>query len=164
QAVHETHEKAVKAYNLGIAAVEATPGLDAKSLLTPVRSTWDTYITRERELEDLVRGGKPNDVKALAPWYKAMTDVLEAHAKPSTALSNAVRMTDPAMAEYVETRQLAFATRDTAGRECGTARPFIGRSAPFTPEAHDTIVDLRGRAEATQGQLADIASRQGINP
>ena len=164
QAVHETHEKAVKAYDLGVAAVEATPGIDAKTMLAPVRSTWSTYLTGNRELEDMVRAGKPKDVKALEPWYKAMTAVLDAHAKLSTDLSNAVRMTDPAMAEYVETRQLAFATRDTAGRECGTARPFIGRSQPLTPQAHDTIVDLRGRADATLSQLADVSSRPGMNP
>jgi methyl-accepting chemotaxis protein len=164
QAVHETEDKAQKAYDLGIAAVEATPGLDAKELLAPVRATWSTYLGQSHALEELARAGKPADVHALDPWYKAMTDVLDAEARMSTALSNAVRMTDPAMAEYVETRQLAFVTRDTAGRECGTARPFIGRSQPFTPKARETITDLRGRTDATMGQLADVASRRGIDP
>src|ERR1700681_1334492 len=93
-----------------------------------------------------------------------MSDVINGFAGLSLNLSNAVRMTDPAIAEYVETRQLAWATRDTAGRECGTARPFVGTAKPFTPQARETITDLRGRTDATLAQLTDIVSRRGVAP
>ncbi|HEY4819491.1 MAG TPA: methyl-accepting chemotaxis protein, partial [Xanthobacteraceae bacterium] len=79
-------------------------------------------------------------------------------------LSNAVRMTDPAIAEYVQTRQLAWATRDTAGRECGTARPYVGTAKPFTPQAREMITDMRGRTDATLAQLSDVVSRPGVAP
>src|SRR4029077_12081485 len=61
-------------------------------------------------------------------------------------------------------RQLAWATRDTAGRECGTARPFVGSAKPLTPQAHDLIIDLRARADATLAQLVDVAARPGVAP
>src|SRR5262249_5079380 len=160
----ETHAKAQKAYDAGIAAVEATPGLDTKALLTPMRASWDTYLARQRELEQLAPSIKQREMRVLDPWYKAMSDVLDTHAKLSLYLSNAVRMTDPAIAEFVEPRQLGFAPRDTAGRECGTARPFIARSQPFTPQARDTILDLRGRTEAALAQLVDVTARPGIAP
>src|SRR5437016_4460563 len=70
----------------------------------------------------------------------------------------------PATAEYVQTRQLAWATRDTAGRECGTARPYVGTAKPFTPQARETITDMRGRTDATLGQLSDVVSRPGVAP
>src|SRR5258708_24698219 len=93
-----------------------------------------------------------------------MGDVHEELGKLSLSMSNGVGMTDPAIAEFVQVRQLAWAIRDSSGRECGTARPFVGRAKPFTPQARDTITDLRGRTDATLGQLTDYAARPGIAP
>src|SRR3981189_488546 len=146
KAVQDTQKKAQDAYEAGLAAVEAAPGIDSKGLLGNVRDRWNTLVGRSRELEELARGLKERDVRVLDPWYKAMSDLLDEFAKVSLYLSNAVRMTDPAIAEYVQTRQLAWATRDTAGRECGTARPHAGTAKPFTPQARALITDMRGRS------------------
>ncbi len=164
KAVQDTQKKAHEAYQAGIGAVEAAPGVDAKPLLVDVRDRWNTLVARSHELEEQARGLKQRDVRVLAPWYKAMTDVLDEFAKVSLYLSNAVRMTDPAIAEYVETRQLAWATRDTAGRECGTARPYVGTAKPFTPQAREAITDWRGRTDASLAQLSDVVSRAGVVP
>src|SRR4029077_1314228 len=130
--------------------------------LVDVRNRWTTLVARSHELEEQARGMKERDVRILDPWYKAISDVLDEFAKVSLYLSNAVRMTDPAIAEYVETRQLAWATRDTSGRECGTARPFVGTAKPLTPQARETITDMRGRTDATLKQLSDVISRPGV--
>ncbi|MEA2996149.1 MAG: hypothetical protein QOG74_1698, partial [Alphaproteobacteria bacterium] len=164
KAVQDTQKKAQDAYEAGLAAVEAAPGIDAKALLANVRDRWTTLVARSRELEELARGLKERDVRVLDPWYKAMTDLLDEFAKVSLYLSNAVRMTDPAIAEYVQTRQLAWATRDTAGREGGTARPYVGTAKPFTPQAREMITDMRGRTDATLAQLSDVVSRPGVAP
>ena len=164
KAVQDTQKKAQDAYEAGLAAVEAAPGIDSKGLLGNVRDRWNTLVGRSRELEELARGLKERDVRVLDPWYKAMSDLLDEFAKVSLYLSNAVRMTDPAIAEYVQTRQLAWATRDTAGRECGTARPYVGTAKPFTPQARETITDMRGRTDASLGQLSDVVSRPGVAP
>jgi methyl-accepting chemotaxis protein len=164
KAVQDTQKKAQDAYEAGLAAVEAAPGIDAKALLANGRDRWTTLVARSRELEELARGLKERDVRVLDPWYKAMTDLLDEFAKVSLYLSNAVRMTDPAIAEYVQTRQLAWATRDTAGRECGTARPYVGTAKPFTPQAREMITDMRGRTDATLAQLSDVVSRPGVAP
>ncbi|HEY2137819.1 MAG TPA: hypothetical protein VGH49_18180, partial [Xanthobacteraceae bacterium] len=164
KAIQDAQKKVREAYEAGVAAVEATPGVDANELLVAVRDRWNSVVTRSRELEDLTRGQKQHDMHVIEPWYKAMTAVIDAFAELSLYLSNAVRMTDPAMAEYVQTRQLAWATRDTGGRECGTARPFIGSAKPLTPQARNTITDLRGRADATLAQLVDLVARRGVAP
>jgi len=164
KAVQESQRKAQEAYEAGIAAVEATPGIDASALLAGVRARWSPVAARSRELEERARGSTDRDMKVIGPWYNAMTDVMDEFAKLSLFLSNEVRMTDPAVAEYVEARQLAWATRDPAGRECGTARPFIGNAKPLTPQALEMIVDLRGRTDAALGQLVDLVSRRGVAP
>jgi methyl-accepting chemotaxis protein len=163
-AVEKAHKNAEESYKAGLVAVEATPGLDSKALLADVRGHWDTLVTRSRELAELARSGPQRDMRVIDPWYKAMSDVINGFAGLSLHLSNAVRMTDPAIAEYVETRQLAWATRDTGGHECGTARPFVGTAKPFTPQAHDAIIDLRARTDATLAQLVDVVARPGIAP
>jgi methyl-accepting chemotaxis protein len=162
--VRDAQTKVRDAYEAGIKAVEATPAIDAKTLLAGVRNRWDPLVARGRELEQLVAESKQRDLRMIDPWYKAMTDMINEQAKLSLMLSNAVRMTDPAVAELVEARQLAWATRDTGGHECGVARPFVGGGKQFTPQARETIVDLRGRTDATLAQLVNLTERAGVAP
>jgi methyl-accepting chemotaxis protein len=164
KAIDDAFDKTQVAYDAGVRAVEATPSIDAKALLSGVRGRWDPVVTRTRELKDVVAGAKQRELRMLAPWYDAMTALLDEHSKLSLFLGNQIRMADPDIAELVQARQLAWATRDTAGRECGTARPFIGRSKAFTPEAHDTILDLRARTDATMAQLVNLMGRPGVTP
>jgi methyl-accepting chemotaxis protein len=164
KAVRDTQNKAQAAYDAGIAAVEATPGIDSKTLLAPARARWTELVTRSRELEETARGLKERDVSVLKPWYKAATDVLDEFSKLSLSIDNAARMTDPAIAEVIEVRQLIWMVRDFSGRECGTARPFVGRSKPFTPQAREAVNDMRSRVDATLDQLAGYVSRPGIAP
>ncbi len=163
--VTEAQKNAQAAYEAGMRAVEATPGVDAKALLAGVREKWPALVTRTRELEELARGSKkPRDSAMIKPWYDAMTGVINAHAKLSFDLSNSVRMTDPTVAEFVVARQLAWATRDTAGHECGVARPFLATSKPFTPGVRDEIAGLRAASDATLGQLVNLVDREGVAP
>src|SRR5262249_33476678 len=164
KAVRDTQAKAQAAYDAGIAAVEATPGIDAKTLLAPARARWAEQVARSRELEETARGLKERDVKVLAPWYKAASDLLDEFGKLSLYMDNSARMTDPAIAEFIEVRQLAWAVRDFSGRECGTARPFVGRSKPFTPQARDIIDDWRSRPDTMLTQLGGSTARPGIVP
>ena len=164
KAVEDAQKKIQAAYEAGIQAIEATPGVDAKALLAGVREHWGPLAGRNQELKQRAADTKQRDMAMIKPWYETMMDVVNEHAKLSLSLSNAVRLTDPAIGELVELRQLAWETRDTAGRECGTARPFIGGSKPLTPEARSAIVDLRARTDATLGQIANIIERPGVAP
>ena len=164
KAVRDTQAKAQAGYEAGLAAVEATPGIDAKTLLAPARARWDVLVARSRELEETARGLTERDVKVLGPWYKAASDLLDEFGKLSLHVDNSARMTDPAIAEFIEVRQLLWNVRDTSGRECGTARPFVGRSKPFTPQARDAVNDMRSRTDATLQQLAGYVARPGIAP
>ena len=163
-AVDETLKRTQGAYEVGLRAAEATPGVDVKAMLADIRDRFAALAAPTRDLKALGPTLKQRDMKTLAPWYDAMTRLMDEQSKLSLYLGNAIRMTDPAIAELVETRQLAWATRDTAGRECGTGRPFISRSQPLTPDAHDTIVDLRARTDATLGQLVNLMERPGVAP
>src|SRR5262249_10608191 len=93
-AVRESQKKTEQAYNAGIAAVEATPGIDAQALLVHARKSWEVLVARSRELEEKARGLKERDVKVFAPWYKAISDLLDEFGKLSLFMSNAARMTD----------------------------------------------------------------------
>jgi len=79
-------------------------------------------------------------------------------------MDNSARMTDPTIAELIEVRQLLWNTRDYSGRECGTARAFVGRSKPFTPQARDAINDMRSRTDTMLQQLGGYVARPGIGP
>ncbi len=160
----EAQNKAQAAYEAGLAAVEATPGLDAKTLLAGIRDRWGPVGVRTQELRQRATDAKQRDLAMIKPWYDAMTAVIDEHAKLSQSLSNAVRLTDPALAELVELRQLDWATRDTAGRECSTARAFFDGGKALSPQARETIVGLRGRTDATIGQIASIVERPGSAP
>jgi len=164
KAVDDAQAKTRAAYEAGIRAVEGTPGIDSKQLLSGVRERWAPLVARSQELKDRAAGLKPRDTSIVGPLYDAMTAMINEQAKLSLYLSNAVRMTDPAIAELVETRQLAWATRDTGGHECGVARPFVGGPKPFTPEARDEVIDLRARTEATLAQLVNLVARSGVAP
>jgi methyl-accepting chemotaxis protein len=159
-----SHKKVETAYAAGLDAVEATPGLDATSLLAAVRKRWTPVPARTIELEQRTSGTRQRDMGLLKPWYDAMADLINEYAKLSLWLGNAVRMTDPTLGELVELRQLAWATRDAAGRECGTARPFVGDGKPLSGEAQSLIVDLRARSDATLAQIVNIVDRPGMAP
>ena len=163
--VSEAQKKVLAAYEAGIRAVEATPGIDSNALLASVRQHWPALVTQTRELEQLARGTKkPREAGMIQPWYGAMSDVINAQAQLSFYLSNKVRMTDPQVAEFVEARQLAWATRDTAGHECGIARPFLASSKPFPPDVRETITGLRASSDATLAQLVGLMDRDGVAP
>jgi len=157
-------KKIEASYAAGVAAVEATPGIDAKRLLAGVRERWAPLPGRTQELKQRVADAKQRDLALIKPWYDAMSDVINEEARLSLALGNSVRLSDPVLGELVELRQLAWATRDTAGRECGTARSFVGGGKPLTAEAQATIVDLRARTDATMGQIVNIVDRPGVAP
>jgi methyl-accepting chemotaxis protein len=164
KAVRDIQAKTQKAYDAGVAAVEATPGIDSKTLLAPTRTRWDALVARSHELEQAAGGFKQRDVKVLGPWYKAASDLLDEFGKLSLYMDNSARMTDPAAAEFIEVRQLAWAVRDYAGRECGPTRPFIAKSQPFTPQVRDAVNDMRSRTDMSLQELAGYVSRPGIAP
>jgi methyl-accepting chemotaxis protein len=163
-AVAEAFKRTQDAYEAGLRAAEATPGIDVRNMLAATRDRFAALAAPTRELMAIAPTLKQRDMKSLAPWYDAMTKLMDEQNKLSLYLGNAIRMTDPAIAELVEARQLAWATRDTAGRECGVGRPFVSRSQPLTPDAHDSIVDLRGRTDAALGQLVNLMERPGVAP
>jgi methyl-accepting chemotaxis protein len=164
KSLQEVQRKAQTAYDAGIAAVEATPGLDAGKLLAPARARWTALVERSRELEGIAGGLKERNVKVLGPWYKAATDLLDEFSKLSLYIDNSARMTDPAIAEFIAVRQLAWTVRDYSGRECGTARPFVAHSTPFTPQARGDVNDMRSRTDATLQELAGYVARPGVIP
>jgi methyl-accepting chemotaxis protein len=160
----DAHNKAQAAYEAGLQAVEATPGLDAKTLLAGIRDRWAPIAARTQELRQRVIDAKQRDLAMMKPWYDAMTAVVDEHAKLSQILSNAVRLTDPAIAELVELRQLDWATRDTAGRECSIARPFFDGRKPLSLQTREAIVGLSARTNATLAQIVSIIDRPGVAP
>jgi methyl-accepting chemotaxis protein len=163
--IEDDVRKAQAAMEQGIAAVEATPGFDAAEMVASIHDRWNTVVARSHEVEALARGGlKERDRRVIEPLYDGLTKVLDEYAKLSFHLSSTVRMTDPTLAEFVQARQLAWVTRETAGRECGTARPFINRSTPLTQQAHDSIVGLRAQTDVTLAQLVNMTARRGVAP
>jgi methyl-accepting chemotaxis protein len=164
KAVRDVQAKSQEAYEAGIAAVEATPGIDSKALLASTRARWDDLVARSHELEQTAATLKDRDAKVLGPWYKAASNLLDEFGRLSLYMDNSARMTDPAIAEFIEVRQLSWAVRDFSGRECGTGRTFVAHAKPFTPQARDAVYDMRSRTNVMLEELGGYVSRPGIAP
>ena len=66
-----------------------------------------------------------------APWYDAVTKVIETANLASTAVSNRAWMNDPYIARMIQARRLAWQVRDRYGIQCSTLRPNVNASKPL---------------------------------
>ncbi|PKU22639.1 methyl-accepting chemotaxis protein [Telmatospirillum siberiense] len=111
-------------------------------------------------LADLPRDQR--DVRETEPWRQSVYRVIALLNKASVTSGNAVRLTDPVLAELVQVRRDAWAIRDAFGTQCSTLRPNIAISKP--PEVSQSLTMAARRAiyEERSKALEDYLTRPGV--
>ncbi|MDA9544338.1 chemotaxis protein [Bradyrhizobium sp. CCBAU 45321] len=79
-----------------------------------------------------------------APWYDAVTKVIETANLASTAVSNRAWMNDPYIARMIQARRLAWQVRDRYGIQCSTLRPNVNASKPLDDTQKQTVAGWNG--------------------
>ena len=79
-----------------------------------------------------------------APWYDAVTKVIETANLASTAVSNRAWTNDPFIARMIQARRLAWQVRDRYGIQCSTLRPNVNASKPLDDNQKQTVAGWNG--------------------
>ncbi|WP_049806711.1 HAMP domain-containing protein, partial [Bradyrhizobium genomosp. III] len=79
-----------------------------------------------------------------APWYDAVTKVIDTANLASTAVSNRAWMNDPFIARMIQARRLAWQVRDRYGIQCSTLRPNVNASKPLDETQKQTVASWNG--------------------
>ncbi|MFD0389197.1 methyl-accepting chemotaxis protein [Tistrella bauzanensis] len=138
------------------------PGGDR--ILTQIAAQWSAA----QPGFDILRteAGKPKadrNVRLTDAWYATMGDLAKVVSDASTSVSNVVRMTDPALAELVQIRRLAWQVRDRYGLHC-TLRSSVNSGQVLTDKQRATMTEWRAISGAGWAGLDDVMQRSGINP
>lgn len=110
----------------------------------------------------LAEADKPKAARSGAAydsWYRAVSALLETMTTTSLYTANEVRMATPALAEFIEIRQLSWNVRDFFGRECSIARHNVADGKAFTPDEIKTIASNRGAGDLAWQILGEVLSR-----
>lgn len=110
---------------------------------------------------------KPKAQRSLAvtlPWYNAVSETEAAVLAASTATSNAVRLSEPALADLQAFKSAAWSVRSHYGSQCSTLRPIINSGVAMTTAQVRNFAETRGATSAGLAQLKQLASRPGVAP
>lgn len=132
-------------------------------------------MTRAQDLEQKFRVVEPTYKSLLAEgdkkrsdrtnaaydsWYRAISGVLESMSATSLFTANEVRMATPALAEFIQIRQLSWDVRDYFGRECALARLNVASGKPFTLDQAKTISINRGSGDLAWQIMGEFLARR----
>ncbi len=126
---------------------------DALGRVRELREQADTALTEPgfRRPADLVEGGMP-----------AIVGLMESVGRLSTAVGFEVKLADPFVAEQTTLKELAWQTRDFAGRERAAIGRALASGSGFDAADRENIGTFRGRVAMAWGQIEDIAARDGV--
>jgi methyl-accepting chemotaxis protein len=104
------------------------------------------------------------DVRDTEPWRQAVYQVMGILNKASIASGNAVRLTDPVLAELVQVRREAWSIRDAYGTQCSAVRPNLATSQPLDDAQASSLNARRAIYEDGFKSLEEFLARPGIAP
>ena len=102
------------------------------------------------------------DVRETEPWRQAVYQVIALLNKASNTSGNAVRLTDPVLAELVQVRREAWSIRDAYGTQCSSLRPNMANSQPLDHNQTLTLSARRALYENGFRSLDDFLARPGV--
>jgi methyl-accepting chemotaxis protein len=161
--VTKIHAGMLERFTAAIAAAKRVGVANTGSIIQANESDWAQAESLWAGVEGLA--GKPKaerDIKQTLPWYNLMGKIAEGLGQLSVAVTNEGRMADPAVAELMEIRQMAWIYRDYSGRECAITRLPVSTSGPMTPQLRSGIDKARASAEIGWSVLSDLLARPGI--
>jgi methyl-accepting chemotaxis protein len=124
----------------------------AMEKVVAIRSTVD------RALRQPLDQRPPGIAKA---WNDASTTLVDELERVSVALTDKVRMVDPAIAELVGIKEAAWIARDGVGLDRNFVQEAIV-AKQLTPEAKVKMADLMGRAQAGWRMMKLLSGRAGV--
>jgi methyl-accepting chemotaxis protein len=92
-------------------------------------------------------------------WNDASTGLIDELERVSLALTNKVRMADPATAELMAIKDASYVVRSAAGLERNPITAAIAAKA-FTPERKSKVAELRGQVDAGWHLVRNFTSRK----
>jgi len=160
--IKTARDAAGEPFSSALTRLEAADLDGREALQADLRRAWDaaqsTYALVDQQAA-LPRAQR--DVRPTEPWRMAVSAVTETLAKVSGRVGNAARMSDPFVAEMIETRRLIWVVRDRYGLQCSLLRPFVERGEPLNPAVAATWNQHRGAYSSTLRLIDEILERGG---
>jgi methyl-accepting chemotaxis protein len=96
-------------------------------------------------------------------WQDTITPLVDILERLSVALTDKIRMVDPAIAELIGIKEAAWIARDGAGLERSFLQSAMQNRA-LTAELRVKMADLRGKTEAGWRLVRTLTARPGVPP
>ncbi|PKU21624.1 methyl-accepting chemotaxis protein [Telmatospirillum siberiense] len=166
QLIADLRRKAEEKLEGALSALKSAPLDGRDDLITAIQSA-RTEVEKTQSIVDS-QADKPlaeRDVAVgLAPWRTAVFKLADKLSDAGDLAGNAVRLTDPSLAELVQVRQLAWRIRDAYGSQCALLRPTITKNLPMDQMVSATWNKGRGNYEAAWADLEVLMKREGFSP
>jgi methyl-accepting chemotaxis protein len=162
-AIERMRQTADEKFQAAVDAVRRSDVFGREALTNTLAERWQAALADYRLLFD--EGAKPRAeryIRNVEPWYASFGAAVETSSAASTAVSNSVRMADPAIAEFVQVRRLAWQVRDRYGIQCSFLRPHVQRNQPLNAQQTTTWNQHRGVVTASWATLQELLTREGV--
>ncbi|MDR3437782.1 HAMP domain-containing methyl-accepting chemotaxis protein [Telmatospirillum sp.] len=119
---------------------------------------------RQTEIERLANISRARrDIRETEPWRQAVYQVIDQLNRASIASGNAVRLTDPVLAEMVQVRREAWIIRDDYGTQCSNLRPNIASGDRPSAAQIASLAAHRAIYENGFASLGELLDRPGVS-
>jgi methyl-accepting chemotaxis protein len=135
---------------------------DRGKLIAAVEASWAELAATDNSFDGEMN--KPRDQRDLHktdPWRIAAYKVVDNLSLASAAVSNKVRMIDPAIAEMVQLRRAAWRVRDVYGAQCALLRSEVPKNQKIDPKVLVKWQAGRGNYMGAWGEIDEIIARPG---
>jgi signal transduction histidine kinase len=160
-----TFGEASRAAQRALAALRASGITASAQLAAGVEQTWREVLTQQAEVDR--QAGLPRarrSLLAIDGWRATIQQMMDTLGSASILVSNAVRIADANIAEYVQVRQVAWRIRDRYGLQCAMLRQNVDAGAPLSQGTRDAWISDRAIYVADWRFLDDFLSRPGASP
>ncbi|MGY4284016.1 methyl-accepting chemotaxis protein [Bradyrhizobium sp. LM2.7] len=132
-------------YEAIVAAVSTVEFARRDELANTLKQRWSEAAPKFQLFYDEAKQPRAErKMERTAPWYDAVTKVIDTANLASTAVSNRAWMDDPFIARMIQVRRLAWQVRDRYGIQCSTLRPHVNASKPLDETQKQTLASWNG--------------------
>ena len=130
--------------------------------VSAIRTKFQKVVAFHKDVDGALRvplaERKPGIAKEWNDTSTALVDELE---KVSLALTDKIRMADPAIAELMGIKEASYVVRDAAGLQRNPIQAAMAAKA-YAPELRAAVAELRGKVEAGWRLLRNLTGRKGV--
>jgi methyl-accepting chemotaxis protein len=163
QIIAELRQKSAEKLDSAVAALKDAPITGRDALLGSIQSAWTDVLKLQADVDaDALKPLADRDIARMVPWRNAVFKLGDNLMTAGGEVSNAVRLTDPTLAELVQIRRLAWRIRDSYGSQCAFLRPSVAKNQALEQTAYATWNQGRGSYLAAWTDLDLLLARPGI--